>query len=76
MEDKKMLDIIHNNCKKEQIRRSVTKKQNKKKDKKQIIILIICIILALGLIALINKHNLDTCIKNGGNETFCRYGGE
>ena len=28
MEDKKMLDIIHNNCKKEQIRRAVAK-QNK-----------------------------------------------
>ena len=27
MEDKKMLDIIHNNCKKEQIRKAVARQQ-------------------------------------------------
>ena len=76
MEDKKMLEIIHENCKKEQIRRSVSKKQQNKKDIKTIIFLIIGILITLTLIALINKHNLDTCINNGGSETFCRYGGE
>lgn len=77
-ESQKMLNIIHNNCKKEQDRvaKMENKKSRKKRDIKGIIILIILLALILGIIALINKHNLETCIKNGGSETFCKYAGE
>ena len=75
-ESQKMLNIIHNNCKKEQERIATMEKNNKKRDIKTIVFLIIGILITLTLIGLINKHNLETCIKNGGTETFCRYAGE
>lgn len=54
MEDKKMLDIIHSNCKKEQIRKAVAKQQYKKEqqcgakwNKRLVITGITCLILEI-----------------------------
>lgn len=57
MEDKKMLDIIHNNCKKEQTRRAVAKQQYKKEqqwgakwNKRLVITGIICMTIEIAIV--------------------------
>lgn len=74
-ETEKMLEIIHKNCKEH--KQEIAKKENKQsRNKREIIFLIIIIAIILGLIALINKHNLQGCMDKGGTYEFCRYAGE
>ena len=78
-ETEKMLDIIHKNCKAKQIEREeeIAKKENKKnRNKKEIVILIIILAIVLGLIGIFNRHNLQSCMDQGGSYEFCRYAGE
>lgn len=79
-ETKKMMDIIHQNCKKKQLERKLSKMENeknlKKREYKSIAILLILAIAVITLGILYNEKQIKNCMELGGSENFCRYAGE
>lgn len=78
-ETKKMMEIIHQNCKKEQGKRAISKMENKKNLKIRAFE-IVCLIVAILTIAVCycryNEKQIKNCMELGGSENFCRYAGE
>lgn len=73
-ETDKMLEIIHNNCKKQ---KQITKKAEQKKERnKWLIGLLVVGVIILAVMTLYNEKQISNCIESGKSETFCRYAGE
>lgn len=73
-ETDKMLEIIHNNCKKQ---KQITKKVEQKKERnKWLIGLLVVGVIILAVMTLYNEKQISNCIESGKSETFCRYAGE
>ena len=79
-ETKKMMDIIHQNCKKKQLERKLSKMENeknlKKRERKYIALFIIALIGFIAVFTLYNEKQVKNCMELGGSENFCRYAGE
>lgn len=79
-ESKKMLEIIHENCRKEQRKLRAAEIKEEKKEKNHRRIEIICMVAALVMLIVLghlyNEHSIKGCMEKGGSETFCRYAGE
>ena len=78
-ETEKMLEIIHKNCKAKQEERAIeVEKKEKKRNRniREIVILVIILAIIVGLIGIFNKHQLESCMDQGGTYEFCRYAGE
>ena len=79
-EDEKMLEIIHENCKKEQNKREVRESIKQKKEKNRRRIELICLVVAFIVILILgcmyNERQVKNCMEQGGSENFCRYAGE
>lgn len=79
-ESDKMLEIIHENCRKEREKRNISKIENKKNlhkgDKKLMFILVFLFIAMLVSFVIYNEKSIKNCMKTGRSEIFCRYAGE
>ena len=73
-ETDKMLEIIHNNCKKQ---KQITKKEEQKKERNKLLIgLLVVGVIILTVMTLYNEKQISNCIESGKSEMFCRYAGE
>lgn len=79
-ESEKMLDIIHENCKKEQNKREIKEAKKEKKEKRNRRIELICLAVAFVVILILGcmykERQVKNCMEQGGSENFCRYAGE
>ena len=73
-ETDKMLEIIHNNCKKQ--KQIIKKAEQKKERNKWLIGLLVVGVIILAVMTLYNEKQISNCIESGKSETFCRYAGE
>ena len=73
-ETDKMLEIIHNNCKKQ---KQITKKENQRKEcNKWLMRILVVGVIILAIMTFYNEKQINDCIESGKSETFCRYAGE
>ena len=79
-ETEKMLEIIHENCKRKQERELIKAKKQEKKEKKnkriELIVMGIALIAVIILGHLYNEKSVKGCMEAGHTENFCRYAGE
>lgn len=79
-ESKKMLEIIHNNCKQEREIRQVKEELKNKKEKRarriELTIIVVALIGLLTVYGLYKDKQVKDCMSGGYSETFCRYAGE
>ena len=77
-ETDKMLEIIHENCRKQKVakfEREVAKKENHKK-RILITVLVVAFIAVLVMFDKYNESQIKNCMEAGHSENFCRYAGE
>ena len=75
-ETKKMLEIIHNNCRKQKVERIKKEKKEQKQSKLLVIGLGVLFIATLIVYNVYCEKSVNDCMKRGSSETFCRYAGE
>ena len=79
-ETEKMLEIIHENCKRKQERELIKAQKQEKKEKNQrrieLIVMGIALITVIILGHLYNEKSVKGCMESGHTENFCRYAGE
>ncbi len=79
-ETEKMLEIIHENCKRKQERELIKAKKQEKKEKNhrrlELVVMGIALIAVIILGHLYNEKSVKGCMEAGHTENFCRYAGE
>ena len=73
-ESKKMLEIIHENHRKQ---RMINKKVEQKKKRNKFLVLgIVAAVVVIALGFMYNERQVKNCMESGLSENFCRYAGE
>ena len=79
-ETNKMMNIIHDNCKKEkairQIQKEIKNKKEKQAKRKEMICLLVAMVVVLVLLGIYTNKQVKDCMDDGYSETFCKYAGE